>query len=40
MEAYALAIVGARAGGAGMFKWGMSVERRIVRVEVKLGIDQ
>jgi len=44
MEAYALAIVGALAsgvlaGGAGIFKWGMSVERRILRIEVKQGID-
>jgi hypothetical protein len=45
MEAYALAIVGALAsgvlaGGAGIFKWGMSVERRVLRVEIKTGIEQ
>lgn len=43
MEAYALAIVGALAsgvlaGGAGMLKWGMNVERRLVRVEIKTGV--
>ena len=45
MESYALAIVGALASGvlgmgAGIFKWGMSVERRIVRIEVKQGIEE
>lgn len=44
MEQYALAIVGALAGGvlaggAGLFKWGMSVERRLLRIEVKSGIE-
>lgn len=44
MEGYAIAIVGALAGGvlaggAGLFKWGIGVERRLVRVEVKQGIE-
>lgn len=43
MEQYALAIVGALAsgvlaGGAGLFKWGMGLERRMTRVETKLEV--
>lgn len=43
MEQFALAIVGALAGGvlaggAGLFKWGVSVERRLLRVEIKSGV--
>ncbi len=39
----ALAVVGALAsgvlaGGVGMFKWGLSCERRLFKLEVKTGI--
>lgn len=42
---FALAIVGALAsgvlaGGAGLFKWGMGVERRLTRIEIKQEIEQ
>jgi len=45
MEGYAIAIVGALAsgvlvGGAGIFKWGMAVERRLYRVEVRTGVEK
>lgn len=41
MEQYALAVVGALAsgvlmGGAGVWKWGMGMERRMTRVELIL----
>lgn len=44
MEQFAIAIVGALAagvlaGGAGIFKWGIGVERRLMRAETKLGIE-
>ena len=45
MEPYAVAVVGALAsgvlfGGVGMFKWGLGVERRLVKIEVQTGIDK
>ncbi len=45
MEQIALAVVGALAsgvlaGGVGMFKWGLGVERRLVKIEVSTGIDK
>lgn len=45
MEQFALAVVGALAsgvlaGGVGMFKWGLGVERRLVKIEVRTGIEQ
>ena len=45
MEQFALAVVGALAsgvlaGGVGMFKWGLGVERRLVKIEVHTGIDK
>lgn len=44
MEQFALAIVGALAGGvlaggAGIFKWGIGIERRMLRVEIKTGVE-
>lgn len=43
MEQFALAIVGALAGGvlaggAGLFKWGIGIERRVLRIEIKSGV--
>ena len=45
MEQYALAVVGALAsgvlmGGAGVWKWGMGMERRMTRVELILETKQ
>lgn len=42
-EQLALVVVGALAsgvlaGGVGMFKWGMSVEKRLLLVEVRTGV--
>lgn len=31
---------GILAGGLGVLKWGISMERRVMRCEVTLGIDQ
>jgi len=44
MEQFALAVVGALAsgvlaGGVGIFKWGLGVERRLVKIELKTGIE-
>ena len=32
--------VGLFAGGLGLLKWGWAVERRLIRAEFKLGIEQ
>lgn len=44
-EQIALAVVGALAsgvlmGGAGVWKWGMGMERRMTRVELQLEIEK
>jgi hypothetical protein len=31
---------GVLAGGLGIFKWGLTVERRLLTIEVKMGIKQ
>ena len=45
MEQIALAVVGALAsgvlaGGVGLFKWGMGLERRMTKIELKLEVNQ
>jgi hypothetical protein len=45
MEQIALAVVGALAsgvlaGGVGLFKWGMGLERRMTKIELKMEVDQ
>jgi hypothetical protein len=30
---------GILAGGLGILKWGLTVERRLVKIEVKMGIE-
>jgi len=44
MEQIALAVVGALAsgvlaGGVGMFKWGMGIERRMTKIEIKMEME-
>lgn len=31
---------GVLAGGLGLLKWGLTVERRLLKVEVKLGVEK
>lgn len=45
MEQIALAVVGALAtgvlaGGVGVFKWGMGMERRMTRIEITMGVEK
>lgn len=45
MDQVALAVVGALAsgvlaGGVGIFKWGLGVERRLLKIEVQTGIEK
>lgn len=41
LEAIQLAnSLGVFAGGLGLLKWGLSVERRLLKIEVKTGVEK
>lgn len=41
VEAIQLAVsTGVLAGGLGLLKWGLTTERRLLKIEVKLGIER
>lgn len=40
LEAIQLAAsTGVLAGGLGLFKWGLAVERRLLKIEVRTGVE-